>query len=98
MEDNKKFDEILEEYYQKYEFVTLIVLTIILLLSWLLSSDITTKILGNGIITQRLKIHVHGSVIITIIMTAVIMRIVGWKVITYIIGIISKKERMERDE
>lgn len=92
--DDKKFNDVLEEDYQKYEFITLIVLTTILVGAWLLSSDMATRILGTKI-TSQLKLYLHGSVIVAIIITAITMRIVGWKLIACIIKLIRKIKGVE---
>lgn len=92
--EKKKFNDVLEEKYQKYECVTLIILTAILIIAWIASSKLTIAILGKDL-TKQLNLYLQGSVIITLGITTVTMRAIGWKIIAVIINFIMRKKGEE---
>lgn len=77
--DNEKIDDILEEEYSKCELVGILLITVTMLLSYLLSSDLLIFIIDKmGIIYGRY--YMYAAIIMAVAITGLVMRVFGKKI------------------
>lgn len=76
----KDTDEILEKEFAKHELVYIIILTAILLIAWVISSDVINKVFE----TFKHNQYCYCVVGLTIIITILVMRVIGRKVSMFI--------------